>query len=67
MSAQDEVAALIRNLNILSTQGAVGKDEKARKEALRLSKALTAKLEDPVNAATELAFAVRVPYVLPRF
>ena len=67
MSARDEVAALIRSLNILFTQGAVDKDKKARKEALRLSKALTASLEDPVNAATELAFAVRVPCILPWF
>ena len=66
MSAQDEVATLIRSLNILSTQGAIGKDEKARKEALRLSKALTASLEDPVNAAAELAFAVRVQCVVLR-
>ena len=66
MSAQDGVAALIRDLSVLSTQGAMGKDEKARKEALRLSKTITANLEDPVNAATELAFAVRVQCVLPR-
>ena len=66
MPAQDEVAALIRSLNVLSTQAAICKDEQARREALRLSKVLTANLEDPVNAATELALAVCVPCVLPR-
>ena len=50
-----------KDLSIISSQSTFQNDQKARKEALRLSKALTATLEDPVNVATELAFAVRFP------
>ena len=58
MSAYADAAALIQSLFNLSSEASVTSDEKARKEALRLSKAITTTLEDPVNRATELAFSV---------
>jgi hypothetical protein len=67
MSPNTEVAILIQGLNRLSPQLLTEKDQGARKEALRLSKALTTVLEDPVNVATDLAFAVCVTCSQSRF
>ncbi len=52
MSMPTEAIILIENLSKIQHA------PKARKEALRLSKALTAVLEEPENAAVELAFSV---------
>lgn len=61
MSSHDEVTTLIQRLAHLCSQGSIEIDQSVRKEALRRSKTLTVKLEDPINVATELAFAVCFP------
>lgn len=60
MHARAETTTLIDNLSNLSSQLLDEDNQVARKEALRLSKALTTTLEDPVNVATDLAFAVPI-------
>jgi len=59
MSSTSEASAIIQRLSGLSSQD-LECDSKARKEAVLLSKRLTAALENPVNTATELVFS---PYV----
>jgi hypothetical protein len=56
-SSQNEAASVIDRLAKLSPKLSNG-DEQTRKEALALSKSLTAKLEQPENVAVELAFSV---------
>lgn len=52
-----DAAMLLARLNQLPTEG-LKNDPKTRKDALALSRALVASLEDPVNRATELSFTV---------
>ncbi len=52
-------ASIISRLNSFSPE-LLQTDEAAKKEALGLSRMLTSALQDPVNAATEAVFAVRV-------
>lgn len=61
MSSED-ASALINKLSSLSSHGALDSDAKARKEALRLSKALAATLDEPENVAVELAFSVGITF-----
>lgn len=58
MASSTSAAALIQSLNSLSTQGRIEDSQPAKDEALRLSKELTATLQDPGNIAVELDFAV---------
>jgi hypothetical protein len=66
MPAHSEMTTLIQRLSSLS-QLLNEDNQGARKEALQLSKRLTATLEDPVNIAIDLAFAVRVTCRPSRF
>lgn len=57
----DQSAVIIKQLNELSLQlSSEHGAREARKEALQLSKMLTASLEQPENVAVELAFSVCV-------
>ena len=57
MSQGDQATALIAELSKL-TPDAINNDQAERFKALELSKKLIAKLEDPVDRATELVFRV---------
>jgi hypothetical protein len=56
-TSQNETASIIDRLAKLSPRLSNG-DDQTRKEALELSRSLTAKLEQPENVAVELAFSV---------
>jgi hypothetical protein len=64
MPTTNETTALIARLTNLSSKLSTGEDHDARIEALKLSKALTARLELPENVAVDLAFSVTPPAVL---
>ncbi|EPE27504.1 S-adenosyl-L-methionine-dependent methyltransferase [Glarea lozoyensis ATCC 20868] len=62
MSRQfSSIAENIASLNALSSTLADDTDKTARKNALRLSKALVSQLEEPANIAVELAFSSLLP------
>lgn len=48
----------MKNLSSIISDASYGSDPNAKHEAVRLSKALTAILEEPENVAMELAFSV---------
>ncbi|RYP63324.1 hypothetical protein DL769_006996 [Monosporascus sp. CRB-8-3] len=54
---------LIEQLSQLSPRLSSGEDKDARKEALQLSKKLTASLEQPEDVAVALAFSLRQPII----
>lgn len=55
----EQTVDLIEQLSCLSTKlSSAGDNPGTRKEALQLSRRLTASLEDPTNVAVELAFSV---------
>ncbi|KAI1139528.1 sterigmatocystin 8-O-methyltransferase [Hypoxylon sp. FL0543] len=56
-SSLDESVALVERLNSLSPRLSQGDDVQARNEALRLSRQLTASLEQPENTAVDLVFS----------
>lgn len=60
MPTNDQTLELLASLNNLSSRLASGTDANAESEALRLSKALTLSLQDPVDVAIDLAFSVGV-------
>ncbi|TVY84480.1 hypothetical protein LSUE1_G000772 [Lachnellula suecica] len=61
MSSQADPDVLLEGLAEILLKGSVKEDHNARKEALRLSKALTMALEEPVNAAVDMMFAAFAP------
>lgn len=56
--ANREAQDLLKNLSSIISDASYGSDPNATHEAVRLSKALTAILEEPENVAMELAFSV---------
>ncbi|KAA8571902.1 hypothetical protein EYC84_001853 [Monilinia fructicola] len=57
LEAQD----ILKTLSTLVSDSSFGSNPKIKQEAVRLSKALTATLEEPENVAMELAFSTFVP------
>jgi hypothetical protein len=58
------IAENIASLNALSSTLTDDTDKTARKNALKLSKALVSQLEEPANVAVELAFSVSLLILL---
>lgn len=56
---EESTNTLIATLSSVSKNLGGLQSKSARKEALRLSKAITAHLEEPENVAVDLAFSVR--------
>ena len=59
MVQQQEAKALVKKLGDILSESSVQDDLAIRKEAIRLSRALTLALDESTNTATELAFSVQ--------
>ncbi|RAL64323.1 hypothetical protein DID88_002214 [Monilinia fructigena] len=56
-----EAREILKSLNNLVSDSSFGSNPKIKQEAVRLSKALTATVEEPENVAMELAFSTFLP------
>ncbi len=65
MATADPTVELIESLDALKARLSSGQDPGARKEALEISKKLSASLADPGNVAVELIFSVWLAWVPP--
>lgn len=60
MAEQQKAATIFKALGHILSNSSLQDEGPMRKEAIRLSRALTTALDEPANTATELAFAVRI-------